>query len=158
MSNTHLQQYGPWALIAGGSEGIGLCFARILAAAGINLMLLARRSEPLQAAKQVLCQEYPVEVRIHALDLTATDLEDQLTGITREMEIGVVIYSAGAVHGAGVFLDEPLERTRKLIALNCTGPAIFCHHLGKTMRQRGRGGILLMSSLSGLTGGAYIAA
>jgi short-subunit dehydrogenase len=158
MSNTLLQQYGPWAVIAGGSEGIGLCFARLLAAAGVNLVLLARRSGPLQAAKQELCKEYPVEVRIHALDLTATDLEDQLTGITKELEIGLLIYNAGAVHGAGLFLDEPLERARKLIALNCTGPAIFCHHLGNAMRQRGRGGILLMSSLSGLTGGAYIAA
>jgi short-subunit dehydrogenase len=158
MSNTHLQQYGPWALIAGGSEGIGLCFARILAAAGINLVLLARRSEPLQAAKQQLCEEYPIEVLTHSLDLTAADLEKQLTGITRDLEIGLLIYNAGAVHGAGLFLDEPLERTRKLIGLNCTGPAIFCHHLGSAMRQRGRGGILLMSSLSGLTGGAYIAA
>jgi short-subunit dehydrogenase len=158
MSNTLLQQYGPWALIAGGSEGIGLCFAQQLAAVGINLVLLARRSEPLQAARQLLRDEYPIEVRTHSLDLTAADLEEQLASITKDLEIGLLIYNAGAVHGAGLFLDEPLERTHKLIGLNCTGPAIFTHHLGNAMRQRGRGGILLMSSLSGLTGGAYIAA
>jgi short-subunit dehydrogenase len=58
--NTH---YGPWALIAGGSEGIGLEFARRIAAAGINLLLLARRPEPLAAARKQLLSEYPVEVR-----------------------------------------------------------------------------------------------
>ena len=46
MENTLLQQYGPWALIAWGSEDIGLCFARQLAGADINLLLLARREEP----------------------------------------------------------------------------------------------------------------
>ncbi|MDE0950145.1 MAG: SDR family NAD(P)-dependent oxidoreductase [Halioglobus sp.] len=158
MSNTLLQQYGPWALIAGGSEGIGLCFARQLAEAGLNLMLLARRPEPLQAAQEQLCRDFSVEVRTHTMDLTAADLEEQLESVTEGIDIGLLIYNAGAIHGAGLFLDEPLQKTRSLIQLNCLGPAIFSHHLGNRMRQRGRGGILLMSSLSGLTGGAYIAA
>jgi short-subunit dehydrogenase len=158
VSNTLLQQYGPWALIAGGSEGIGVCFARQLAAAGINLLLLARRSEPLQRAREQLCGDYPVEVRIQAMDLTAADLHEQVLKVTNELDIGLLIYNAGAMHGAGPFLDEPLEKIHQLIRLNCMGPAIFCHHLGNSMRERGRGGILLMSSMSGLTGGAFIAA
>lgn len=158
MSNTLLQQYGPWALIAGGSEGIGLAFARQLADAGINLVLLARRRQPLQAAQEQLRREFPVEVRIHEMDLTAPDLEEKLVEVTDDLDIGLLIYNAGAIHGAGLFLDDPLQKTRNLVHLNCLGPAIFSHHLGNRMRQRGRGGILLMSSLSGLTGGAYIAA
>jgi short-subunit dehydrogenase len=158
MSNTLLQQYGPWALIAGGSEGIGLSFARLLAAAGINLLLLARRGAPLQAVQEELRKEYSVDVRIRSLDLTAADMEQQLMSVTDGLDIGVLIYNAGAVHGAALFLDEPLARARNLIQLNCVAPAVFCHYLGSRMRQRGRGGILLMSSMSGLTGGAYIAA
>jgi short-subunit dehydrogenase len=158
MSYPLLQQYGPWALIAGGSEGIGLAFAQQLAAAGINLLLIARRSEPLQAAREQLLRDYPVEVRIQTLDLTAADLEEQLADITGGLDIGLLIYNAGAIHGAGLFLDEPLEKAHKLIQLNCLGPTIFCHQLGNAMRQRRRGGIILMSSLSGLTGGAYIGA
>jgi len=158
MSNTLLQQYGPWALIAGGSEGIGLSFARLLAEAGLNLVLLARRREPLRDARKQICSEFPVEVRIHEMDLTAPDLETQLVKVTDDLDIGLLIYNAGAVHGTGLFLDDPLQRARNLVQLNCVGPAIFSHHLGNRMRQRGRGGILLMSSLSGLTGGAYIAA
>ncbi|MEZ5502067.1 MAG: SDR family NAD(P)-dependent oxidoreductase [Halioglobus sp.] len=157
MSHTLQENYGPWALIAGGSEGIGLCFARLLAAAGINLVLLARREEPLLVAQRQLRGDFPVEVRIRTLDLSAPGLEEQLAGITDNLDIGLLIYNAGAMHGAGLFLDTPLAQARKLIGLNCTGPVTFCHHLGNHLRRRGRGGILLMSSMSGLTGGAYIA-
>ena len=158
MNNPELEQYGPWAVIAGGSEGIGLCFAEQLAAAGINLLLLARREEPLQAARAQLQEAYPVTVRTHALDLTAPDLEQQLTGITDGLQIGLLIYNAGAMHGVGLFLDEPLQKAQKLVGLNCNGPLVCSHLLGRGMRQRGRGGIILLSSLSGLTGGAYVAA
>lgn len=157
MQNSLKETYGPWALIAGGSQGIGLCFAKQLAEAGINILLLARRSEPLLAAQQQLQSAYSVEVRTHALDLTAADVEARLPEITAGLEIGLLIYNAGAVHGAGLFHDKSLAAAQELIHLNCLGPAIFTHHLGKAMRDRGRGGIILMSSLSGLTGGAYIA-
>jgi len=157
MNESRRQQYGPWALIAGGSEGIGLCFARELAAAGINLVLLARRSGPLEAAREQLLADFEVDIRVHSLDLTCPDLDDQIKQITGGLEIGLLIYNAGAMHGVGQFLDEPLEKSRKVVRLNCNGPITFCHHLGTAMRERGRGGIILLSSLSGLTGGAFIA-
>ena len=157
MSNITPDQYGPWALIAGGSEGIGLCFARELASVGFNLVLLARRQEPLQAASEQLSHEFAIEIRTHALDLTAADIEDQLTHLTNGLDIGLLIYNAGAMHGVGLFLDEPLQKAQTLVQLNCHGPLVFSHYLGNAMRQRGRGGIILLSSLSGLTGGAYVA-
>ena len=150
-------QYGPWALIAGGSEGIGLCFARRLADAGINLVLLARREWPLREAAEELASAYPVEIRTHAIDLTGADIAAQLESITRNIEVGLLIYNAGAMHGAALFHDEPLAASLQLIALNCSGPAPFAHQLGGPMRERGRGGIILLSSMSGLTGGAYVA-
>ncbi len=117
--------YGPWAVIAGGSEGIGLCFARRLAAAGINLVLLARRSEPLTQARGELTGQFPVEVRTHAIDLTVEDLDRRLEDICRGLEVGLLVYNAGAMHGVGLFLDEPLDKARRLVALNCTGPLVF---------------------------------
>jgi short-subunit dehydrogenase len=48
------EQYGPWVVIAGGSEGVGASFARKLAAQGLNLVLLARKPEPLEeVARQI---------------------------------------------------------------------------------------------------------
>ncbi len=156
MSNL-LKHYGPWALIAGGSEGIGLCFARRLAEAGINLLLLARRAGPLEAAGEALEADYPVEVHTHAADLTSGTIREELEAITAGLEIGLLVYNAGAAHGAALFHDEPLEQAQKMVALNCTGPLLFAHHLGTGMRERGRGGIILLSSMAGLGGSGYIA-
>lgn len=64
--------YGPWAVIAGGSEGVGASFARQLADAGLNLVLIARKSGPLeQTAEQV--RERGVQVRTLSLDLLAPE-------------------------------------------------------------------------------------
>lgn len=156
--NGIVARYGPWAIIAGGSEGIGLCFAQRLAAAGINLILLARRMEPLEAARDSLSADYNVEVCVHPIDLTARDLEQQLDTIIGGREIGLLIYNAGAQHGAQFFVDDSLQKAQQLIQLNCHGPAVFCHKLGKPMRERGRGGIILLSSMSGLAGSAYVTA
>ena len=131
-------QYGPWALIAGGSEGIGLEFARQLAGEGLNLLLLARRQEPLESARQELAAQYGVEVRIAALDLSSADLAEQLASLTEGLDIGLLVYNAGASHGLELFHDAPLQLALQLIALNCTGPATLCHVLGGRMRERGR--------------------
>ena len=64
--------YGPWAVIAGGSEGVGASFARQLAEAGLNLVLIARKPEPLEeVAAQV--RAHGVEVRTLQQDLLAPD-------------------------------------------------------------------------------------
>lgn len=158
MSESFAQQYGPWALIAGGSEGIGLSFAHQLAAAGLNLVLLARNETALDAARESILTSFPaVVVRTHTIDLTNAGLSSHIEEITNGLEIGLLIYNAGAMHGAELFLDAPEATAHQLIALNCSGPVAFCHQLGSAMRQRGRGGIILMSSMSGLAGGAYVA-
>ena len=153
----YAERYGPWALIAGGSEGIGLSFARRLAARGIHLVLLARRRKPLEEAASLLREEYGVEVRVHAVDLSARDLDRLLDDILHGLEIGLLIYNAGATHGAGLFLDAPLDAARRLVDLNCHGPLVLCHRLGRSMRERGRGGIILLGSMSGMAGSAWVA-
>ncbi len=157
MERSIKERYGPWALIAGGSEGIGLEFARLLAAEGINLLLVARREQPLAQAREIILQDFAVDVRCQSLDLTGPGLAEALDKLIADVEVGLLVYNAGATHGAGLFLDEPLEKSRGLVTLNCDAPVVMCHRLGRAMRSRGRGGILLMSSMSGLTGGAYIA-
>lgn len=157
MQGTLRNKYGPWALIAGGSEGIGLEFARRLAADGINLLLLARGTGALEQARSALAAEFNVEVRTAALDLTCADLRQRVEDLTRDLEIGLLVYNAGATHGAELFHDAPLGAAAQLVALNCTGPLVLCHLLGGEMRQRGRGGIVMLSSLSALSGSAYVA-
>ncbi len=157
MSENLLERYGPWALIAGGSEGIGLSFGRRLAAAGLNLILIARREKPLQDAAHSLSTQYGVEVVTQALDLAIGPVETQIRALMEDREVGLLVYNAGATHGAGLFHDTDFSEASKLVGLNCMSPLLLCHLLGGPMRKRGRGGIVLLSSLSGLAGGGYIA-
>lgn len=153
-----LHRYGPWALIAGASDGIGEAFARQLAAAGFNLVLLARREQVLGNLCADLVEQFGIEVRGVAIDLTGGWLLESLRSVTDDIEIGLLIYNAGAVHGAALFHDRSLDDALTLVALNCTGPTLLTHHYGGLMRKRGRGGLLLMSSLAALSGGSYTAA
>ena len=151
------QRYGEWAFIAGGSEGIGRSFARRLAQQGVNLVLIARKKDALDDTAEEIRQEYSVQVETHSLDLTTEDLADRLDAITAGREFGTLIYNAGAVHGASLFLDQPIERALNLIRLNCIGPVTLVHKLAPAMRAKRKGAVILVSSMSGLAGGGYIA-
>jgi short-subunit dehydrogenase len=151
-------RYGPWALIAGGSEGIGRSFAELLAGHGIHLLLVARNSPPLEATAADLRAQYGVQVQTAALDLTSTDLGARIESLCSGRDVGLLVYNAGATHGVGLFVDQPLGHAMNLVRLNCVGPLQLVHALGNRMKRRGRGGIVLMSSMSGLAGGGFVAA
>jgi short-subunit dehydrogenase len=150
-------RYGPWALVAGGSEGIGAAWAHALAARGLHVLLLARRAEPAERLAQALRRDHAADVRTVRLDLAGEDLGERVAALARELEIGLLVYNAGAAPSVGAFLDAPLERALYLVRLNCAGPVTLCHRLGLAMAERGRGGIVLMSSLAALAGGGLLA-
>ena len=157
MSDSLSVRYGPWALVAGASDGIGEAFARELAAGGLNLVLLARRTGLLQQLAASMESEHGISTRCITADLTSPDILAQVREHTDDLEIGLLVYNAGATHGAAHVLDKPLESALGLVALNCVGPLSLSHHLGGRMRARGRGGIMLLSSLASLSGGSYTA-
>ena len=147
-----LKQYGPWALIAGGSEGVGASCARQLAREGLKLVLVARTPGPLEEVAQQVRAECGAEVLPLSVDLSATDAIAQVRRVTDALEVGLLIYNAGAQRHVAAFLDEPLEDLMKLIRLNAIGQTAFSHHFGAKMRARGRGGIILVGSLSAYIG------
>jgi short-subunit dehydrogenase len=151
------EQYGPWALIAGGSEGVGAAFARKLAAEGINLVLLARKPEPLQDVTQEIRSNSRAQVRALSLDLTAPDAMDRIKAITSDIEVGLVIYNAGAESAIRDFLDRDLATSERMAALNVLGPMRLSHHFGSMMRERRRGGIILLGAIGGYAGGPGMA-
>jgi len=154
----HFQQtYGPWAVVLGASEGIGAAFARRLVAAGLGVVLVARHTGRLAALAGEL-EAAGGAVRTAPLDLTDTvRLGPELRRTTEGLEIGLVIYNAGATHGAGALLDEPLDTALRLVRLNCAGPLTAVHIFAPAMRARGRGGIILLGSMAGIAGAARIA-
>lgn len=149
-------RYGPWALVAGASEGIGAEFAYQLGANGLNLVLVARRQEPLEALATRIVQEYAVEVRRIELDLSRDDIDTFLAEQTADLDIGLLIYNAAASL-IGSFFDHPLADHLSEIEVNCRAPLMLVYLFGQRMLKKGRGGIILMSSLSSAQGSALVA-
>ena len=145
--------YGPWAVIAGGSEGVGVSFARKLAADGIDLVLVARKPEPLAETAEAVRAEFGVQVRTLSLDLTQPDAAAQVGALTEGLEVGMLVYNAGTDNVARDMLDRSLGGLERVIALNVLGQTRFVHQYGPAMRARGRGGIILVGSLLAYAGG-----
>ncbi|MBW8753697.1 MAG: SDR family NAD(P)-dependent oxidoreductase [Sphingomonadales bacterium] len=145
-------KYGPWAVIAGGSEGIGPALAEELAKGGINSVLLARKLEPLEATAADIRARYCVEVRTLSLDLTDPAMLERVRAVTDDIEVGLLVYNAGASHRTGPFIDWELDDVMRVIQLNVVGQTVLSHHFGRLMAARGRGGIVLMGSLAGVAG------
>jgi uncharacterized protein len=148
------QHYGPWALITGGSEGVGAAFARQLGKAGINLILIARREGPLEDLAKTIRSACGVNVRTLPFDLSRPDVLEHIQEATADVEIGLLVCNVGTVFGSGPFLDFELEGILRTIRLNSMGHAVLSHHFGRKMLARKRGGIILVGSLAGNAGGA----
>jgi short-subunit dehydrogenase len=151
-----VRKHGPWAVIAGASEGIGEQFARQLAQVGINVVLISRRREVLDPLADSIRRESGVEVRVLPLDLTADDATAAVVTATRDIEVGLLIYNAGADVGPTAFHDRSLDQVMHFVKLNVVTPTQLCHHFGGLMRTRRRGGIILVGSMAGLGGSALI--
>jgi short-subunit dehydrogenase len=153
------KQYGPWALIVGGSEGIGASFARKLAHAGINLVLIARRPGPLEDLAGRLRAEAGVQVRVLQLDLSSArpDMLERICDVTDDIEVGMLVYSAADTGHISPFLEQTLERAVSSVRLIALSQAALAHHFGAKMAKRGRGGMLLLGSLTGNAGTANLA-
>lgn len=150
-------KYGPWALIAGASEGIGASLADELAARGLDLVLIARNEALLDEVAARAREQHGVQTRVLVQDLTDPDVGAKLAEATAELEVGLVIYNAGASDRTTTFLENELEYSLKQIKLDCVGPIALAHHFGHTMRDRGRGGIVLIASLACVAGSATLA-
>lgn len=150
---TDVDRYGPWAVVLGGSEGVGAAFARQLAEDGFGLVLVARKPEALEAtAAQV--RALGADVRTLSLDLTDPESVTALVEATADLEVGLLICNAGANSYGHRFLDGDLEGFRGVIDLNITTPLALAQHYGRQMRTRGRGGIVFVGSLAGYLGAA----
>jgi hypothetical protein len=148
---TDLRGYGPWAVVAGASEGIGAAFADELARAGLNVVLAARRPAPLDALATRLRDTRRVEARTVAADLATSDGLDALTDACGDIAVGLVVVNA-AYAPIGRFLDRDEDDLRRVVELNCATPVRLARRFAPAMVERGRGGLVIMSSLAGQQG------
>lgn len=158
MSMDFAGKYGPWGIVCGGSDGIGAAFARALASRGINLVLVARREDVLEAFAKEVRARYEVEVLTVPLDLTQQDAMARLSAATAELEIGSLIANAGGDDYSTAFLDKDLDRHLALVRRNCVSVLEAAYRFGGPMVARGRGGVVLVTSGAAWAGGATLAA
>jgi uncharacterized protein len=150
-------KYGRWAVIAGASEGIGASLADQLAARGLDLVLIARNGALLEEVATRAREEHGVQTSVVVQDLTDPDVGAKIADATDGLDVGLMIYNAGASDRTTTFLENEYEYSLKQIKLDCIGPIALAHHFGSAMRDRGRGGIVLVASLACLAGSATLA-
>ncbi|MDJ0787449.1 MAG: SDR family NAD(P)-dependent oxidoreductase [Myxococcota bacterium] len=145
------ERYGPWAVVTGASEGIGREMARTLAQAGVHLTLVARRRDALEALAEELSASHDVAVRVLEADLADLSAVDRVERETRDLDVGLLVACAG-FGTSGPFLDRALEDELGQLDVNCRAVLAMSHAYGRRLRERGRGGIVLMSSLLAFQG------
>jgi short-subunit dehydrogenase len=139
-----------WSLITGASSGFGVQFAKLLAARKSNLVLAARRTEPMKRLEAELRNQHSVDIAIEGIDLArpgaAKDLKSRLDACG--VSIDILVNNAG--YGwYGSFIDQPLGKITDMLQLNVTTLTELTHLFAAEMVERRAGHILLIASLLG---------
>jgi short-subunit dehydrogenase len=149
------KMFGPWAVVTGASSGIGKAMAEHLAASGIHVVLVARRVDRLEQVGRGLASEFGVDYRVVEADLAEDGFLERIDRATETLDVGLLVGNAGFANPGELLtiaLPELLRGTRIKVATNLT----LVHHFGRKLVARGRGGILLVSSVGGLAGVPYV--
>ena len=142
----------PFAIVTGASSGIGLELAAICAQEGFNLLVAADRPEIQEAAARF--RGLGADVTAVEADLATTDGVDRLWSGIAGRPIDALVANAG--HGLGrAFLDQDFADIRHVIDTNVTGTVYLVQLVGRAMRSRRQGRILLTGSIAGFMPGTY---
>jgi uncharacterized protein len=150
-ANAFAAKYGPWAVIAGASEGTGACYARELAAMGINLVLVSRRHEALEALGTELKSAYGIDYRSAAIDLSVDGAGLRILEAAAGLDVGLYISNAGADNFAR-FFEDGTAGAHRLVRMNISTLVDAANGFGQGFLKRGNGGIIVMASGAGLGG------
>lgn len=141
---------GKWALVTGASSGLGVEFAKLFAERRANLVLVARRMEPMNRLAEELTRKHSVRIVVIGMDLSrpgaAAELKSDLDA--RGIAIGSLVNNAG--YGMyGGFLDQKLEAISGMMRVNMLALTELTHIFGRDMVKRREGQILMLASLLG---------
>lgn len=150
------ERYGSWAVVTGASSGIGRAIAEKLARGGLNLVLVARSRDVLEETAASFRARDGVEVRVVCLDLAAGTADKELESACEDLDVGLLVAAAG-FGTSGSFLDANSARETEMLAVNCRAILSQRLYFGQKFARRGRGGMILLSSIVGFQGMPYAA-
>src|SRR5690349_15248007 len=144
-------QFGPWALVTGASSGIGKEFTRQIAASGINVVLVARRDALLAELGRDISQEFDVQYRALAMDLSQEGFVSKLAEHTKDLDIGLVVSNAGTAN-PGEFLKLDRQLLEETLRLSTMSHLDIAHYFGRKLAERKRGGLILVGAMGAENG------
>ncbi|WP_216903472.1 SDR family NAD(P)-dependent oxidoreductase [Nocardia alni] len=137
--------YGRYAVVTGASSGIGEQFARHLSAAGVDVVLVARRKGRLEALAAELSRADGTDNIVFELDLLAEGAVAELARGVSDLDVGMVVANAG-ISAPGPLVDNSLATELDVLTLDGAVPLQMAHHFGREFTRRGRGAIILVAS------------
>ena len=143
---------GRKAFVTGASRGIGQAISVTLAEAGADLALVARGEEGLAATAEQVAG-HGRKAFVIAADVTDFDAVSRAvaTAIEQLGHVDIVVNNAGGSNFMVPFLDLRLPGWDKLLRLNLTSAMYVCHAVGRHLAERGRGSVINVASVAGLT-------
>ena len=157
LSQDFASRYGPWAVVTGASSGIGEQFAHQLAAAGLNVVLVARRADRIERIAAEIAENYGIEVEAVVLDLATPDFLEPLLAACVGRDVGLLVSNAG-VGLKGPHAEISPERLNKMLDLNCRAPMLLARSFAPRLIERERGGFIFTGSIEARQGFPYSAA
>lgn len=138
-----------YAVVTGGSSGIGLAIARELAARGYSLLLVSNQEELLREAVATIHTHYPVQCRALCMDLTEPASAQQIFDYcqTNQLETEVLVNNAGILVFSEV-VSVSITKLSAILQLHMNTPVMLCRLFGEQMRSQNKGHILNVSSIS----------
>lgn len=150
------EKYGTWALVTGATSGIGEAISKELAMKGMNIVLVARKKEDIEIKSSGLKKEYQIDTRIISADLATDEGIEKLKAETADLPVGILVIAAG-LEVNGAFEKNNIQKELKVVQINVSTTLQLTHHFSGKMVKAGKGGIILVASLSGHMPNPYFA-
>ncbi len=150
------EKYGSWALITGATSGIGAELSNQIAAKGLNIVLVARKEKELIEKADLISKKYGVKTKYISADIALQEGIEKVKSGCNNLQIGLLVLAAG-LEVNGAFEKNNIQLELQVVQLNVISTLVLTHHFIAPMIKRRKGGVLMISSLSGHMPNPYFA-
>ena len=152
-SSPDFSKYGQWTVITGATDGIGLSFAKQLAKAGQNIVLISRSPEKLQSVAEIIQKDYGVSTKEIAVDFSGNDIYDKISSGLKGLDIGTLVNNVGLGFAFPEYFHALSDLSTfgpKMISVNILSVVKMTELVLPQMVSKNKGIILNVSSASAL--------